>query len=170
MDLIETIELTSNTSSVTFSNIPTDGQELRIIGQARSNSAAFRMAIILNSNTSETYKWQETGFIAGGSGTSSDSGQDTDGWKAAIIGEGAEYNNDEFGTFTIHLPNYASSSMSKTFAAIGGKAPEVSTNFTVFANAGGYVDNIGTVTSVTLKPDPSSNAFEAETNFSLYKL
>lgn len=112
MELIETIELSSATSSITFSSLPTDGTytDLLVVLSLRSSRAAVDDDCDLSFNSSTTNYSIQRLF---GTGSSSGSLTTPDRFAGYINGNSATANT--YSSISLYIPNYASST-AKTYS------------------------------------------------------
>lgn len=164
--LLETIELTQTTASVTFDNLPTSGySDLKIVVCARSNrSTEIRDELFVrfngDSGANYTYKTlrgiSTTADALSGSGVSAIFRND-------MTASGATANT--FSNQEIYIPSYRSSS-AKT-VSIDSVMENNGANSTVHLSAG-YWSGTSAITSITLLPEVST--FTANSTFSLYAI
>lgn len=111
-ELIETIELSSATSSITFSSLPTDGTytDLLVLLSLRSNRAAVDDDCDLSFN-SNTASYSIRRLFGTGSGSGSLTTPDR--FAGYINGNSATANT--YSSISLYIPNYASST-AKTYS------------------------------------------------------
>jgi hypothetical protein len=107
MKLVATAQLTSNASSISFTNIPQDADDLFVIVQIRNHiSSNGDVVTRLNADTAANYTSRR---LTGNGGTVTGAVDSTFGW---ILTNGATTTSDTADTFgyaALYVPNYRSS-------------------------------------------------------------
>jgi len=169
MEHIETIELTSSQTSVTFSSVTQDYDDLVILISARSDrNTGTGTDVMLRCNsdsTSGNYSWTLLAAVP----TTVFSQQDpTDyGDSAVFTGFTSQNNNtsNTFGNFTVYLANYSSTT---TFKSVSSDAVSENnaSNATPAISAGVYRSN-SAVDTLTFFSNTATNFLSGST-FGLY--
>jgi len=157
--LLETIQLTQSTSSVTFDNIPQTGYtDLKVVISARTDRASVTDDVKVSFNGVTTNLSMRTLF---GNGATASSASDTViyGW---INGNSATANT--FSNTEVYIPNYTSSSF-KSVSMDAVNENNATTAYT--ALVAGLWSSTAAITSVTLTPYTGPN-FVSGSTFSLY--
>jgi len=110
MELIETLELASSASSITFSSIPQTYTDLKLLISARTDASGTGAAVNLRPNAS-TSNGSFIQLFGSGSSTGSASGSSV---RAASV-SGASATSSTFGNSFCYISNYTSSS-AKSFS------------------------------------------------------
>ena len=160
--LIERIELNSSATSVTFANIPQSGYtDLKVDFSIRTDKSAANENVFLSFNGS-TANFSARWFYGGGTGGV---GSSTTG-RIAGFGNGNTATSNTFGSSTIYIPNYTSSS-NKSYS--GDAVLEDNNNVAYDGLIAGLWSNTAAITSITLTPETGPNFLQYST-FSLYGL
>lgn len=154
---VETIELTSDQSNITFNNIPQNHRDLFLLLSLRSNrSANFDDFVIAPNSTNGT------SVILGGNGSSVFTFT-----QPSILNGGSAGNNtlaNGFGNSEVLITDYASSN--KKSVSLNGSLSENSSNLRAYFS-GGYFNDTSPITSVFIRPGDGS-VFKAGTKIILY--
>jgi hypothetical protein len=148
MKLIQTITLTANTKSITFSSIPQDATDLLITLSARMSGTADIVSVQLNNNSSSIYSERRLGNEAG----STTNGSTINNVDTSFLG--ANHSGTTSNTFSncqIYIANYSSSAQPKNYsvdAMTSGNANNTRTN--VFIHGADFVSSVA-ITSVRLQ-------------------
>ena len=165
-DLLETTLISTNTSSVTFSNLNnySDYKHLQIRATGRTNRSANYVDIIkvqLNADTGSNYS--EHGLGGNGSavssyGLASQTGMPAGRFTAALVAASV------FGSFVTEILDFSNSSKNTTIRGLTGFND--SGDNQVYLHSGAWL-NTNAVTSITLLSN-SGNSFVSGSRFSLY--
>ena len=165
--LIERVNISSNTASVTFSGIPSTYSSLQLRILSRSTRTAMaNLNIQVNSDTGTVYTRHE---LSGDGATATASGSAAGGVTTASIARstGTDSAASIFGVSIIDIHDYASTTKNKTMRSFFG----IDNNSAAPAGVVGMrsVLYIGTtaITSLTLT-SASSTSFVAGSTFALY--
>ena len=166
--LLETIELTQSASSVTFDNIPQSGYSgLKIIVSARSDLAAVNGYMNIRFNGNSTSLSQ---INLDGTGTSL-GGNSYSGYLFTNI-NGNTSTSNTFGNAEIYVPNYLSSSVSKSIIIDSANENNATSAFSHFAAGLWEKSPAEAITSITLSAVAgnlvSGANFLQSSTFSLY--
>jgi hypothetical protein len=159
---IQTFTLGSTTASVTFSNIPQNYTDLKVVVSGRANAVdggtASWMSTLITINGSSTGSHK---FIyADGSGAYSSSNGSTI-WTYTV---GSNATASTFGNFELYLPNYSSTTQSKSYS-VDAVSENNATLSGLWLHAG-LVSNTAAVTSLGFATNTGS--FVAGSTFTLY--
>ena len=158
---ITSTELTSSTSSVTFSNIPQGYVDLKIVMSARDSSASTRVIASLTFNGSATGYSSRALYGVNGSTTGTDVGASTYidwSYTTADTATASTFSNTE-----TYIPNYSLSNNKSV--SIDFSAETNSASSGILGIASGLWSNTAAITSITL--DGPAN-FLANSTFTLY--
>jgi len=153
MELIETVELASSASSITFSSIPQTYTDLLILGSSRTDGSNNEIEVSFNSTTATGVRI--VGRSDNNSVSSSSNGQ--------IITSRSVETSNTFGSFSLYISNYQSST-NKSYSADGVAENNASLTFQTLT--AGLVSVTSAVTTVNL--DAIGLNFVAGSIFSLY--
>ena len=163
---ISTVTLTANTSTITFSDIPSTYTHLQIRGITRSTRTADRggsPGLYFNGDTNNNYSWHrlwgDTTSI-GSDGSTSDS--KVFGIGLATNAETANY----MGSSIWDILDYTNTSKLKTTRWIGGLNNNRTTDTGYIGLCGGLWNSTAAITSITLLPNV--NDWATSTTFALY--
>lgn len=165
MELIETVELTSTTSNLTFSGIPQDATDLYLAISARSNDINFNFAEItleFNGDTGSNYSWL---WLQGdGSSVTSSSSSGTS-LKIENSQTAANVTANTFSSVGVYISNYTST----TARSISSEQVTENNATTAYQliQAGSYT---GTSAISSIKVSSFFGSFVAGCSFSLYKI
>jgi len=160
MELIETVELASSASSITFSSIPQTYTDLKILVSARSDASGSTgdvVTIELNSS-SANFNWINLRGDGQNDFTSSASSGYTFYTSAGLA------TADTFGNGSIYISNYTAS-QNKSISTDG--VSETNGTFGFQTLAATLWSNTAAITSVTLSPNAGTN-FVTGSTASLY--
>lgn len=163
--LIERRELSSNTSSVSFDNIPQFYTDLVIKSSARCTRADFALGSLnvqLNSvATGYSTRWLRRNETVDAVSSSSNSGSSA--WQNIYTVPGPTITADTFGNIEFYIPNYTASTQ-KSASSDGVGENNSTSNSSIFMAA--HLSNVtAPVTSIQLT---TNNDFVAGSSFSLY--
>lgn len=161
--LLETIQLTQSTASITFNNIPQSGYtDLKIIMSARGNGTSF-----------STQPWQNCSITLNGQSNSAAkqlyataAGVGTDSQGSGIWITDPEATANIFSNNEIYLPNYLSSSAKSI--SVDNATENNGTDAALVLWTALYSSVTTAVTSITITP--VSGSFLAYSTFSLYAI
>lgn len=164
-ELISTTILSSTTSSVTFSSIPTDYTHLQLRFSARgsnTSSANIDLRIRFNSDSGSNYIVHRVA----GNGSSAGSFNATSQTGVVLTNglPGATANASAFGAGIVDIYDYQSSTKNTTVKSLYGSHITTSTPFMILGS--GLWINTAPVTTLNLTPSLSS--FASGSRFSLY--
>lgn len=162
MELIAKHSLTTNTASVTFSDIPSTYTDLHLVGSVRTNqnNYAGNVRLRFNGATSDTNHSYRLLYTSENSVLST-----SNSYILISPVNGATSTSDTFSSFEAYLPNYAGST-NKSVSSIGFQENNSSTQWIVYVAAGLW-SNTAAVSSLTLA-ELSGNNFVSGSNFYLY--
>lgn len=158
---IATFNVTSTTSSITFSSIPSTYKQLQIRYSARNtNSGITDLNMTFNGDTGGNYNklWVFT-FDGGGPYTSTS-------FNSSGVSLGYTYGNDSgvFNAGVVDIIDPASTSKAKTFHYLTGNE-KVSTGTTTMVSGSGHWNNtVNAINSITL----AASNFAANSRIALY--
>lgn len=159
MELVETVELTATTASITFSSIPQTGEHLLIVLNARGNQANFESLDIKINGLTTNYHWSE---LKGTTSTSRSNAFNDTKWRMSYAMPGT--NANDFGLALMKFDNYTSGFVKKVVADCGqAKAGVTQWGRSLFR---GENTNTAAVTSIFI--EPSYTSFLSGTTASLY--
>ena len=158
---IQTYTLSSATSSVTFSNIPQNYTDLKLVVSARSDRSGARGYVQVTFNGATTNATQRYTI---GDGSSASSSTGTNNW--CMIIPGASQTANTFSNVDVYIPNYTSSNY-KSFSADSVQEDNTTAAFQVMT-AGLW--SVGTaITSISLFHNADNSAsFVSGSTFTLY--
>lgn len=166
--LIQEQILTSNQTSVTFSNIPSSYKDLQIYVSARSsapNALSNAIALYFNSSTSG-YAGRTVYGNGSWAGWNQGIGSDvrTDAWGFESTANSAT--TSSFAGYSIYVPNYANNGYSKGYLSMGGTEDNAVTAYSIFA----YTTWTGTapISSIEFKSIAASRDLVTNSTFQLY--
>lgn len=165
MTLISSQTLGGTTASVTFSSIPSNYNDLKLVISARGDTTAYPIAINLKINSDTTSKYSYT-HLLGNSSAASSTRASSQTVNAIQNVDGASATASTFGSWEIYIPNYTSTGNKQFF-----DIDVVETNDTtaahanIAANAHLYTGTAG-ITQIDLTP--SSGNFVQYSSFYLY--
>lgn len=160
---IQTILVTSNTASITFTSIPSTYKHLQVRMVARSNQFSVPgLRIRFNSDAASNYSFHSLA----GNGSTTFSGANANATSISIVGVGAgDQGANQVGSNVIDILDYASTTKYKTMRAIGGNMFKGATanNIGLY---GAHWRNSGTaINSIYMETD---TLFVANSYFALY--
>jgi hypothetical protein len=158
---LQSITLTSNASSVTFSGISQDYTDLVLVSQTQQVTSGEDLAIRFNNDSTSVYSRT---YICG-DGSTAHSGRSTGQSYIILDHHGTPPTSTSFGSSIVNIPNYSNTTLNKTVLNRNGSidsSPAVAT-----------VSNVGlwrsqaAITSITVLCTNSSN-LKAGSTFDLY--
>ena len=155
---IETYTLSASASSVTFSNIPQNYTDLKVVMSTRTTQADVYDSVLVNFNGSSSNL--SSRFLQG-NGAAASSSTATNGF--IFQGNGANSTASTFSNGELYVPNYTSS-LNKSFSCDGlseTNATTIYTNLTV-----GLWAQTATITSLSIKS--LNGSFVSGSTFTLY--
>ena len=163
---IETVEVTSPVSSVTFSNIPQGYTDLILKMSTRTNYAGVGDGLILTINgTTSSFTSTKTLQGNGATASSFNNPSTSDVYQGDTVGANATAST--FGNTGVYIPNYTSTSIAKSFST-----DHVSENnaTTAYAQLTAGLWNPSTQAAITTIKASTLNAssFVANSTFTLY--
>ena len=163
--LVETVDVTSTTSTVTISNIPQDGVDLIIKGSMRHNTTSSGFGFLeFNGTTSNIYGHQVL-FGDGNNATAT-----TEYSKREFFNVTSNKSNDTSNThsnFEIYIPNYTDSGTKNGSTSSVVETSSSTANWSaIFYNK---ANNVGAITSVRFGSFQLSGILSGST-FSIYKV
>ena len=161
MQHIETIKLTSSQSSITFSSIPQDYDDLVILISAR-NSAGNNFNNMRVSFNSATSGYSE--ILLQGSGSSASSGSGSTTYLEFQYSNGISTSNT-FGNTSMYISNYTAS-RAKSISTDG--VSENNATATIQFLTAQLWNDTSAITSITVDGQANSGSFVANSTFSLY--
>lgn len=154
---IETVELTSNASNITFLNIPQDGHTLIFTAQLCSNRASSLDRVQIQPNGQNLFRSASWEFYNGAAGSVGTSGYQ------AIIDTTSNYSNKSPSYFEIH--KYSSQGISrKAVQGIYGQCSESSSSYR--GQSSGSFGSSAAITSLVVNCEFGS--FVSGSSISLY--
>lgn len=163
-ELIERRILSSDTASITFSNIPQTYTDLLIVTSLRSSRSANQDSVLYRFNSSSTdYSYRQ---LYGGAGGGSPVTGSTSG-SAGFVGIFPATNNttNTFGSQQFYISNYTSS-IAKSVSSESVAVNNASTNFQLDVVASLW-NNTAAITSISLLSENSAN-FVQNSSATLY--
>lgn len=173
---IATVTLSSNTSSVTFSSIPTDGTykhlELRVLARSNRSASADYIKMQFNSDTSSVY--YDHVLVGDGSAASASTSQAYYGTSTVaqvripVVAASTTTNASTFGASVTSILDYTDTNKYKVVRALGGYDDNGSGNINLFS---GLWRSTSAISSITLTPNnggSGSTTFPAYSHFALY--
>lgn len=159
--LLETIELSQDTNSVTFDNIPQTGYtDLKVIFSVRDTSSGLSNNIIIRLNSVTT---SQSVRSVQGTGTAVSSYSDAPIYTAGVVGNTATSNT--FSNCEMYITNYALTTQHKS-VAIESVTENNGTAAQTSLNAGLFASN-SAITTIQFAPNGAVN-FMAGSTFSIY--
>jgi hypothetical protein len=167
---IQTYTLSSSTASVTFSNIPQNYTDLKIVVSGRSDRNVFSFTALKVQFNGTTSGYTHRMLIGDGSNaTSVNNTNDGEGSTGIMVYALSQATNtaSTFGNCEIYIPNYAGSN-NKSVSADG--VMETNATNAGMAFTAGLWSNSAAITSITLTPQISGSTFNfvANSTFTLY--
>lgn len=159
MTLIETVTLTGNAASISFSSIPQDATDLVLLTSLRSNAASGASPATIRFNGSSS-NFTGRRLLGSGSGVTNDNL--TNG---AFDGYQMDTSNT-FGSTTCYIPNYTGSTYKSFSSDHVTEANQTTAYQALFAN---LWSNTAAITSLSIHPNGAEN-FVAGSTVSLYKI
>lgn len=163
--LIQTQTLTSTATSVTFSNIPQNYTDLKIVVSARnaySGGGAANCYLTFNGNGANY-----SGKYMTGTGASATSAGNTGGTSVIYVGaiENNSWTASTFGNLEVYIPNYTSSNNK----SISWDSVTENNATTAYAQLGtGLWSNSAAITSITFTPESATGDWVSGCTFTLY--
>jgi hypothetical protein len=168
MFALATVSLTSNASSITFSNIPSTYTHLQIRGIARSTrgdqNGSFGKIQVGGSGSADTganYFWH---FLTGNGSTASVLGRANENWIEVDRWSTSLVTSNTFGAVVIDILDYASTSKNKTLRYLGGY--DGNGNGEVYFGSGAWNNSSTAINTITIT-EGSGNMIPYST-FALY--
>jgi hypothetical protein len=159
---IQTYTLSSTTSSVTFSNIPQNYNDLKIVMSARGTNASFLVGLNMFFNSNFTTGDYNTRRLYGsGSAVVNDSGN-----VFSVLITAATAASNTFGNTEIYVPNYSVSGVAK-FARIDGVTENSTADAYQIISTRSW-SGTAAVTSITFQDFYESGQFVSGSTFTLY--
>jgi hypothetical protein len=158
---LQSITLTSNASSVTFSGIPQDYTDLVLVSQTQQVTSGEDLAIRFNNDSTSIYSRT---YICG-DGSTAHSGRSTSQTYVILDHHGTPPTSTSFGSSIVNIPNYSNTTLNKTVLNRNGSidsSPAVATVSNV-----GLWRSTSAITSITVLCTNSSN-LKAGSTFDLY--
>jgi hypothetical protein len=157
--------LSGNTTSVTFSNIPTTYTDLRIVASLRSTRSALwdSLSLRFNSDASSTYSGTN---LQSNSSSNMTSGRESNS-VLTFTGNfpAASAPSSVFGLITVDILNYSNTTTNKTYLAKGNATLNATNNDLELISL--LYRNLSPITSITLLSQTSSS-FVSGSTFTLY--
>jgi hypothetical protein len=155
---IQTYTLTGNASSITFSNIPQNYTDLKIVWSSRVDAAAAGVNVLMTLNGSSS---NFSGRYYEGAGSSV-----SNGTYAQFVGvtDGATATSNTFNSGEIYIPSYTSSNYKPYFAESTSENNGASSNW--IEAISGLWSVTSNITIISLAP--TSGNFVAGSTFTLY--
>lgn len=163
---IQTTDLTSAQTNISFTSIPATYTDLRVVLTARSSLSGYAQSqfkIQFNGDTGNNYKRREVY----GQGTGSSIGTSTGTGEGAILYlyiPSGNANANTFGNAVIYIPNYAGSTQ-KTVNIINGQEDNIQTAY--LQNLIGLWTGTAAISSIQLTEQNAAN-LTAYSSASLY--
>lgn len=167
MFAIATVALTTATSTVTFSNIPSNYTHLQIRGVARSsrtdqNGSFAKVQVGSGSaDSGANYFWR---FLSGNGSSPSTLGRANESWVEVDRWATDLTTANTFGGFIIDIFDYASTSKNKTLKYIGGY--DANGNGEIYIGSGAWNNSSTAINTVSLTE--GSGNFKPYSHFALY--
>jgi hypothetical protein len=158
---LQSITLTSNASSVTFSGISQDYTDLVLVSQTQQVTSGEDLAIRFNNDSTSIYSRT---YICG-DGSTAHSGRSTSQTYIILDHHGTPPTSTSFGSSIVNIPNYSNTTLNKTVLNRNGSidsSPAVATVSNV-----GLWRSTSAITSITVLCTNSSN-LKAGSTFDLY--
>jgi hypothetical protein len=163
---IATINLGSSSSTITFSGIPQTYSHLqvRLLGKVTYNAVPewWRITMLANSSASAIYH-----NLEGGSGSASSGNQTTYQTVGMFTGSHADLNN-MFGIGIVDIPNYASTTKTKTARARYGFHANTILAFPYLGLSSLLFNTTSAITSLTFQAADLGTNLAAGTTIALY--
>jgi hypothetical protein len=154
---LATVTLSSNSSSVTFSNIPGIFKDLVLIGNWSNSSTASAGRLQVNGDTGANYN----GVWMTGTGSAANSGSESSQTSARIAGASVGPDNAYTNVVTLHFMDYAATDKHKTILSrFGSASRETQTTASRWAST-------NAITSIRFF-DILGQTFQTGATFSLY--
>jgi hypothetical protein len=162
---IETVEVASPVTSVTFSDIPQGYTDLILVASSRSTRASQEdpTYVRFNNNSSSVYSWK---FVYGnGSAVYSGSGSTTQFEYFSQPANSATANT--FGSMSIYIPNYTSSNYKSVSVDALFENNSTTADYTRAQLVAGLFSSTSAITSILIGPYVGP-AFATNSTFTLY--
>jgi len=162
--LISSTQLTSTTSSVTFSSIPSTYTDLviKVSGRSDQTASAHSVRFFINGNTGSSYSF--TRLLGTGSGTSTY----TSGFNTELYfnnGVSTDSNTiNTFGTAEIYIPNYLSTTNKPMSSQ---QAQETNSSTAYMGITAGLTNITSAITSIEVATNPGTS-YVSGSSFYLY--
>jgi hypothetical protein len=158
---LQSITLTSNASSITFSSISQDYTDLVLVSQTQQVTSSEDLAIRFNNDSTSVYSRT---YICG-DGSTAHSGRSTSQSYIILDHHGTPPTSTSFGSSIVNIPNYSNTTLNKTVLNRNGSIDSPQAIATV-ANVGLW-RSTSAITSITVLCTNSSN-LKAGSTFDLY--
>lgn len=141
-ELVESVVLTGNTTTVSFTSMDQSYRDLRLAIYPKWRNNGFKLSMTINNNTSDLYPYQTVSGFSGSEHAADSSGQANDfeiPWVNNGFGDG-----DESDFYLLEFLDYSQTNKNKSILFRTG-------NIGVYENvtaAVGMVDNTAAVTSI----------------------
>ena len=154
-------------ANIDFASIAGTYKHLRVVGQARGDTAANNVLVKLRMNADSTaahYQWDIAEFYGGSTGNGSENGSDT----AMSIGHACANTSpaNTPGVFAIDIPNYASTVFNKVITGTYGYASGGGAGGNLTGTAFGIWVSTAAITELTFLP--AAGNFIIGSRISLY--
>ena len=155
-------DLSTSTSTVTFSSIPQGYTDLKIVMSGRDNAASTRSIPRLTFNSSTSgYSSKALYGVNGGTVGSENGGSTYIDWSYITA---ANATSSTFGNTEIYIPNYTSSNNKSVSIEFVAETNSASSG--ILGIAAGLWSNSAAITSISL--DRSTDSFVQYSTFTLY--
>ena len=166
MTLVSTVTTIAGATSIAFSAIPQTGQDLLVVLNARTTTAAAEDYLIMVVNSTVTgYSGKWLYGTGSGTGTANQPYGLTTSWHAGMA-VGASATANTFSNNSLYIPNYSATAAKSLSVDSVGENNATAATQSVFA---GGLTATAAVTSLTITVQPSG-AFVAGTTASLYTI
>lgn len=162
MQLVETITLTGNAASFTFSNIPQDADDLMLVISARVSIDGYQTGIRFNGDSSSSY-YDKVLYSDGGV-----TSQNRNTQPQIRFGPPSSDSNttNTFGNARVYIPDYKGSKQKAI--SVDSVSENMSTPYYAFITAGLWTGTAA-ITSILLNTEGAA-VFRAKSSVSLYKI
>lgn len=163
-DLLETTLISTNTASVTFSNLGSysNYKHLQIRATVRNDQSANSLRLQFNSDTGSNYSRH---YIQGNGSTVPAFGASSQSFIECGFMANSGNTTNAFGANIVDILDFSNTNKNTTVRAIGGNAQQAGFNTVVRLNSGAWY-NTNAVTSMLIYP--SADFFISGSRFSLY--
>lgn len=148
--IIATAQLTGTTNTITFSSIPSDFENLRLIATVKSSSAVANEALTVTVNGLTTAIYDRQSHFANNTSPGADQALSSTSWAPVQI-PGASGEANEPGVLKLELPHYAKATAFYRQMLCHARQPASTTTGTAYVITGaGQVRTTSAISSITV--------------------